>query len=76
MTRLDPKLTCGETISFDDLVGAQTNDSGVVRPSGRQDNGVVAGGRREHDHDDELKRRIAEAGHVRVVVVDDNPYVC
>jgi hypothetical protein len=31
---------------------------------------------READHDDELKRRIAEAGHVLIVVVDDNPYVC
>jgi hypothetical protein len=44
-SQFDPKLTCGETISFDDLVGAQKNDSGVARPSGRQDNGVVAGGR-------------------------------
>jgi hypothetical protein len=24
----------------------------------------------------ELKRQIADAGHVLIVVVDDNPYVC
>jgi hypothetical protein len=43
--------------------------AGIARPSGRQGNGVVAGGRSEHDHDDELKRRIAEVGHVLIVVV-------